>query len=108
MANDAISCQDHVAYPTKGPSNFLSTGDCPSTHPVKIPQLMLEVRLNGSNMSWKRADFGRLSGILPHSTTRLTGRLMDRSRSISRRVTILAMANTAIASLDPAMLPNVY
>ncbi|KAF2676824.1 hypothetical protein K458DRAFT_396549 [Lentithecium fluviatile CBS 122367] len=34
--------KSHVAYPTEEPSNFLSTGDCLSTHPVKIPQLMLE------------------------------------------------------------------
>ena len=41
---DSPDHKAHVAYPTKGPANFLSTGDCPSTHPVKIPQLMLEVR----------------------------------------------------------------
>ncbi|KAF2732606.1 hypothetical protein EJ04DRAFT_544567 [Polyplosphaeria fusca] len=40
---DSPNHQDHIAYPTKGPSDFLTTGDCPSTHPVKIPQLMLEV-----------------------------------------------------------------
>jgi hypothetical protein len=33
-----------VAYPTTGPANFLSLGgNCPSTHPVRIPQLMYEV-----------------------------------------------------------------
>lgn len=41
---DSANHIDHVAYPTQGPSNFLSTGDCPASHPVKIPQLMLEVR----------------------------------------------------------------
>jgi hypothetical protein len=40
---DSPNHQDHVAYPKNGPAAFLSTGDCPSTHPVKIPQLMLEV-----------------------------------------------------------------
>ncbi|KAF1998133.1 hypothetical protein P154DRAFT_439693 [Amniculicola lignicola CBS 123094] len=40
---DSPNHQDHVAYPTAGPSNFLSTGNCPSTHPIKIPQLMLEI-----------------------------------------------------------------
>ncbi|KAF2447246.1 hypothetical protein P171DRAFT_483295 [Karstenula rhodostoma CBS 690.94] len=40
---DSPNHQDHVAYPTKGPANFLSTGDCPASHPVKIPQLMLEI-----------------------------------------------------------------
>lgn len=45
---DTPNHMDHVAYPKAGPSNFLSTGDCPSTHPVKIPQLMLEVCLHYS------------------------------------------------------------
>ncbi|KEZ39116.1 hypothetical protein SAPIO_CDS10507 [Scedosporium apiospermum] len=40
---DSANHQDHVSYPSRGPSNFLSTGDCPASHPVKIPQLMLEV-----------------------------------------------------------------
>ncbi|KAL1843966.1 hypothetical protein VTJ49DRAFT_6370 [Mycothermus thermophilus] len=34
---DSPNHKDH------GPSNFLSTGNCPSSHPVKIPQLMLEI-----------------------------------------------------------------
>ncbi|KAG7293471.1 hypothetical protein NEMBOFW57_003522 [Staphylotrichum longicolle] len=29
--------------PHRGPSTFLSTGNCPASHPVKIPQLMLEI-----------------------------------------------------------------
>jgi hypothetical protein len=40
---DSPNHKDHVAYPVGGPSNFLSTGDCPASHPVKIPQLMLEI-----------------------------------------------------------------
>jgi len=41
---DSPNHKDHVAYPTTGPQNFLANGGaCPSTHPVKIPQLMLEV-----------------------------------------------------------------
>ncbi|KAK3291574.1 uncharacterized protein B0H64DRAFT_469388 [Chaetomium fimeti] len=40
---DSPNHKDHVAYPTGGPSTFLSTGDCPASHPVKIPQLMLEI-----------------------------------------------------------------
>ena len=40
---DSPNHKDHVAYPTGGPSNFLSTGNCPASHPVKIPQLMLEI-----------------------------------------------------------------
>ena len=41
---DSPNHQDHVAYPTSGPANFLSLGgNCPSTHPVRIPQLMYEV-----------------------------------------------------------------
>ncbi|RDL40252.1 Uncharacterized protein BP5553_00231 [Venustampulla echinocandica] len=41
---DSPNHQDHVAYPTTGPADFLSLGGaCPSTHPVRIPQIMLEV-----------------------------------------------------------------
>jgi hypothetical protein len=40
---DTPNHKDHVAYPVSGPANFLSTGDCPASHPVKIPQLMLEI-----------------------------------------------------------------
>ena len=41
---DTPNHQDHVAYPTSGPADFLSLGgSCPSTHPVRIPQLMYEV-----------------------------------------------------------------
>lgn len=31
----------HVSYPASG--TFESNGQCPSTHPVKLPQLMFEV-----------------------------------------------------------------
>jgi hypothetical protein len=44
---DSPDHKSHVAYPKAGPASFSGTsvgGDCPSTHPVKIPQLMLEVR----------------------------------------------------------------
>ena len=41
---DSPNHQDHVTYPVGGPSSFATTGNCPSTHPIKIPQLMLEVR----------------------------------------------------------------
>lgn len=37
---DTPNHRDHVAYPEIG--TFESGGACPSTHPVKIPQLMLE------------------------------------------------------------------
>jgi hypothetical protein len=37
---DSPNHQDHVAYPESG--TFESGGPCPSTHPVHIPQLMLE------------------------------------------------------------------
>ncbi|KAK3486557.1 uncharacterized protein B0T23DRAFT_324376 [Neurospora hispaniola] len=41
---DSPNHRDHVAYPTSGPATFLSLGgSCPSTHPVRIPQLMYEV-----------------------------------------------------------------
>ncbi|KAF2688758.1 hypothetical protein K458DRAFT_475426 [Lentithecium fluviatile CBS 122367] len=50
---DSPNHKDHVAYPTGGPSNFLSTGSCPSTHPVKIPQLMLEIVWNTTTFNNK-------------------------------------------------------
>jgi len=37
---DSANHQDHVAYPEVG--TFESGGKCPDTHPVRIPQLMLE------------------------------------------------------------------
>jgi hypothetical protein len=43
---DSPDHKSHVAYPTAGPATFSGSstgGACPSTHPVKIPQLMLEV-----------------------------------------------------------------
>ncbi|KAK7962004.1 uncharacterized protein PG986_002829 [Apiospora aurea] len=38
---DSPDHASHVAYPTSG--TFESSGPCPSTHPVKIPQLFYEV-----------------------------------------------------------------
>ncbi|KAI1809962.1 hypothetical protein GGS20DRAFT_590038 [Poronia punctata] len=38
---DSIDHKSHVAYPASG--TFESGGACPSTHPVKIPQVMYEV-----------------------------------------------------------------
>jgi hypothetical protein len=41
---DSPDHKAHVAYPKNGPANFLSLGgDCPASHPVRIPQLMYEV-----------------------------------------------------------------
>jgi len=43
---DSPNHQDHVAYPTTGPQAFTGSstgGSCPSSHPVKIPQIMLEI-----------------------------------------------------------------
>jgi hypothetical protein len=38
---DSPNHKEHVAYPSSG--SFESGGPCPSTHPVKLPQLMYEV-----------------------------------------------------------------
>ncbi|KAK7702584.1 hypothetical protein SLS64_009547 [Diaporthe eres] len=38
---DSPDHKAHVAYPSSG--SFESTGPCPSTHPVRLPQLMYEV-----------------------------------------------------------------
>lgn len=64
LANNEFSCWDgknldspdhksHVAYPSGGPAAFSGTGTggaCPSTHPVKIPQIMLEVHISIGTM----------------------------------------------------------
>jgi hypothetical protein len=38
---DSPDHKSHVAYPSSG--TFESTGPCPATHPVRLPQLMYEV-----------------------------------------------------------------
>jgi hypothetical protein len=48
---DSPNHQDHVAYPSSG--TFESGGPCPSTHPVKIPQLMLETVWDTSSFNNK-------------------------------------------------------
>lgn len=41
---DSPNHRDHVAHPISGPAAFpVVNGTCPSTHPTKIPQVMLEV-----------------------------------------------------------------
>jgi len=40
---DTPNHKDHVAHPASGPTSFAVVGGkCPETHPVKIPQVMLE------------------------------------------------------------------
>ncbi|KAJ9149430.1 Nucleoside diphosphate-linked moiety X motif 17 [Pleurostoma richardsiae] len=41
---DSPDHKSHMAYPSSG--SFESTGPCPSTHPVKVPQVMYEVMWN--------------------------------------------------------------
>lgn len=38
---DSTDHKSHVAYPSSG--TFESSGPCPATHPVKLPQVMYEV-----------------------------------------------------------------
>ncbi|KAF2792136.1 hypothetical protein K505DRAFT_363194 [Melanomma pulvis-pyrius CBS 109.77] len=43
---DSPDHKSHVAYPTAGPQTFTGSsvgGACPSTHPIHIPQIMLEI-----------------------------------------------------------------
>ncbi|KAF2786948.1 hypothetical protein K505DRAFT_258787 [Melanomma pulvis-pyrius CBS 109.77] len=41
---DSPNHRDHVAHPVGGPTQFaIVNGTCPASHPVKIPQVMLEV-----------------------------------------------------------------
>ncbi|KAH8893583.1 hypothetical protein GQ53DRAFT_821519 [Thozetella sp. PMI_491] len=51
---DSPNHQDHVAYPKSGPSAYTTTSDCPTSHPVKLPQLMLEI-------VWDTTGFNDLS-----------------------------------------------
>lgn len=57
---DSPSHKEHVAYPSSG--TFESGGACPSTHPVKLPQLMYEVM-------WDTTPFNDKS-IWPEDTTK--------------------------------------
>ena len=102
---DSPNHQDHVAYPVNGPAAFLNTGDCPASHPIKIPQLMLEVRLCCAYCTPILFDrwliCGRLFGIRHPSTTRPTGRKMARSLSSSALGTIQDTGNTGWAPSSP-------
>ncbi|KAL2265061.1 hypothetical protein VTJ83DRAFT_7571 [Remersonia thermophila] len=43
---DSPDHKSHIAYPISGPQTFTGNsvgGQCPETHPVKIPQIMLEI-----------------------------------------------------------------
>ncbi|KAH9906899.1 hypothetical protein F4778DRAFT_800843 [Xylariomycetidae sp. FL2044] len=41
---DSPNHRDHVAHPVEGATSFsVVTGTCPESHPIKIPQVMLEV-----------------------------------------------------------------
>lgn len=52
---DSPNHQDHVSQPVGGPVAFpVVSGRCPDTHPVKIPQLMLEV--NWDTRAFNDAD----------------------------------------------------
>ena len=45
---DSPDHRSHVSYPTGGGDSF-GSGACPASHPVKIPQLMLEIMWNVSS-----------------------------------------------------------
>ncbi|KAH8601676.1 hypothetical protein B0O99DRAFT_667272 [Bisporella sp. PMI_857] len=48
---DSPSHSSHVSYPSSG--TFETSGPCPSTHPVKLPQLMFEVIWDTSSFNDK-------------------------------------------------------
>jgi len=118
---DSPNHKDHVAYPSAGPSNFLSTGNCPASHPVKIPQLMLEVRFcppsyptnpssffspriptHPSSLSQRKdnaTDRARLSGTLPPSMISPCGPQTAASRLYSALWTRRASASTGTTCL---------
>ena len=93
--------QSHVAYPKNGPALFTGSsvgGDCPSTHPVKIPQIMLEVRLPTLQLLRKLLMPYRSYGTLQSSTTKQTGRPMAHSHLSSAREIIPASASMVTTS----------
>ena len=50
---DSPNHMDHLAHPTDHPASFAVVGGtCPSTHPVKIPQVHYEVRNIGAGLLW--------------------------------------------------------
>ncbi|KAF2115950.1 hypothetical protein BDV96DRAFT_612513 [Lophiotrema nucula] len=54
---DSPNHRDHVAHPIEGPTQFaLVNGTCPTSHPVKIPQLMYEVMWDTSAFN-NKADW---------------------------------------------------
>ncbi|KAK4215045.1 hypothetical protein QBC37DRAFT_137671 [Rhypophila decipiens] len=54
---DSPNHVDHVAHPVGGPASFAVTnGKCPATHPVKIPQVHLEIVWDTSKYS-NKADW---------------------------------------------------
>ncbi|KAH8903548.1 hypothetical protein BR93DRAFT_986250 [Coniochaeta sp. PMI_546] len=67
---DSPNHQDHVAYPESG--TFESGGPCPATHPVKIPQLMLETVWDTSAFNDKQ-DFANGNQPFFWSTADQTG-----------------------------------
>ena len=49
---DSPNHRDHVSHPIGGPVSFSTVaGKCPDSHPVKIPQVMLEVNWDTSVFS---------------------------------------------------------
>lgn len=48
---DSADHATHVSYPETG--TFENSGACPSTHPVKLPQLMFEVVWDTSSFNDK-------------------------------------------------------
>ncbi|KAH8885545.1 hypothetical protein GQ53DRAFT_797195 [Thozetella sp. PMI_491] len=54
---DSPNHQDHVAHPKTGPTSFaVVNGECPSTHPVKIPQVHLEIMWDTTSFN-NKADW---------------------------------------------------
>jgi len=81
---DSPNHKDHVGYPAAGPAGFdPSRYTCPDTHPVKIPQLMLEVGAAPWDFTGTHNTdaFNRSSGIHEASTTRASGPRMALSLS---------------------------
>jgi hypothetical protein len=99
---DSPDHKSHIAYPSRG--TFESTGTCPDTHPVRLPQIMYEVMWDVS-VSWAlERNCGRVTDKCLRrpvpSTTRRSGPKMALSPSSGALATRTASPTTATTSSD--------
>jgi hypothetical protein len=96
---DSPDHKSHVAYPSNGPATFTGSstgGNCPATHPVKIPQIMLEVCYISHPTPYSLSK-------LKHPTDRLGHlQIQQQSRMARRRLPTLRPQHRRQHRLRPA------